>query len=197
MEYDAENQALELTVQGLYDDYDPFFTASLVDFMHRESERLQRPLSLQKTLAVGVNKRCWFNCHAIQNCQAIHMPHATVVTRNRGHAEDLDLGDVFANFVAHLRTTDFPAGAAYATMLQNSFDAYNRATWASEACQFACGEGLDTEVDRSTWRAGNVDDGYDDAQDCNWVAEDPEARCDAEGTGIFGTATLEDMSPGL
>ena len=109
------------------------------------------------------------------------------------HAEGLDLGDVFANFVAHLRTTDFPTGAAYATMLQNSFDAYNRATWASEACQFACGEGLDTEVDRSTWRAGNVDDGYDDAQDCNWVAEDPEARCDAEGTGIFGTATLEDM----
>ena len=65
---------------------------------------------------------------------------------------------------------------AHATMLQNSFDAYNRATWASEACQSACGEGLDTEVDRATWRAGNVDDGYDDAQDCNWVAEDPAAR---------------------
>ena len=105
------------------------------------------------------------------------------------HAEGLDLGDVFANFVAHLRTTDFPTGAAHATMLQNSFDAYNRATWASEACQFACGEGLD----RATWRAGNVDDGYDDAHDCNWVAEDPAARCDTEGTGIFGTATLEDM----
>ena len=77
-------------------------------------------------------------------------------------------------------------------MLQNSFDAYNRATWASAPASSRAARAW-TRRWTADLAGRQCDDGYDDAQDCTWVAEDPAARCDAEGTGIFGTATLEDM----
>ena len=102
-------------------------------------------------------------------------------------AEGKDLGDIFANFVAHLRTTDDPRfGDALATMLGNSFDGYNRPRSAEDACRSSCDndEGGD---DDAAWRATDEPD-----RDCAWVAKKTADRCEVEGTGIFGAATLED-----
>ena len=106
------------------------------------------------------------------------------------HAEGLTSA-TSSRTVAHLRTTDFPTGAAYARCSRT----FTRTTGRRGRRRPASSRAARAWTRRWTARTGGpaMLMTADDAQDCNWVAEDPEARCDAEGTGIFGTATLEDM----
>ena len=108
-------------------------------------------------------------------------------------AEGLDLGDVFANFVAHLRTVDDPLFAdEISKMIETSFESYSRGIWAASedfGCPATCGT---CEVagcaDSVSWTyKGNS------SLNCAWVAKEPGARCALEGDGIFGSSTLEDL----
>jgi len=106
-------------------------------------------------------------------------------------AEGKDLGDVFANFVAHLRTADLPPfGDSYGDLLEESFDGYNgpRVADAANACPSSCDtcDWWDC-ADYENWHVAD-----DPAKDCAWVAERPDARCSVEGIGIFGTKTLDE-----
>ncbi|KAH8071541.1 hypothetical protein JL720_11427 [Aureococcus anophagefferens] len=84
-------------------------------------------------------------------------------------AEGLDLGDVFANFVAHLRTVDDPLFAdEISLMIETSFDAYNAGIWADNedgGCPVACDTcEVDDCADSDSWTYGGDDD-----QDCAWT----------------------------